>query len=219
MKILEDNGNTLIVADIFDGVPECMRGSDIVFTDVPYNQSLLTNYSLREASVISDKNNMEYNMFVDVLISSIKTVHPKHAFIEVGKENLSTFIEELKNVYKYVTFYNSTYYHNSKNKSYIVHATDVFKQKRFNEIEDLDEELIVKWICENLEFNKISDFCMGKGMVGYYAYRNNKNFSGMDINGERLSHLPKVIDMIDSGKVDSSKMFAKIKIKEEGRDE
>jgi hypothetical protein len=122
-------------------------------------------------------------------------IKPNILFLEIGKEFLSIFIERCKLIYRYVTFYNSFYYNKKDNKCYIIHATNDFKNKKYKWLEDVDEEKVIKWICENIDFDCIGDLCMGKGLVGKHAYLNNKSFVGIDINPKRLAVL---VDFIKS---------------------
>ena len=92
----------------------------------------------------------------------------------------------MKKLYKHVTFYNSTYYNNSKNLCYIVQGSE----KRLNlKLDGMDEEKIIEFICKNLQYECIGDMCMGRGLVGFNSYLNNKNFVGIELNHKRLSVL------------------------------
>ena len=50
-----------------------------------------------------------------------------------------------------------------------------------------DEENIIEFICENLFFECIGDLCMGKGLVAYYANKNEKAFVGTELSKYRLA--------------------------------
>ena len=119
----------------------------------------------------------------------IDEIKPSVLFIEMGKEYLSDYIVGCKERYKYVTFYNSTYYHNKDRKCYVIHATNIYKKRRYKELEDLDEEDIIKWICKNHNYDCIGDFCMGLGLVGKHAFLNKKSFVGVELNKKRLAVL------------------------------
>lgn len=55
--------------------------------------------------------------------------------------------------------------------------------------EGMDEEDVIAWICENVDFNCIGDLCMGRGLVGKHAFNNNKPFVGTELNKKRLAVL------------------------------
>jgi len=104
---------------------------------------------------------------------------------------------ECKKIYKYVTFYNSTYYNKKENKCYVVHATNNYKKRRFKELEDLDEEEIIKWVTKNIEYKCIGDLCMGKGLVAYYSNLNEKKYVGIELNKKRLAVAVKRITTVN----------------------
>ncbi|MHA1601792.1 MAG: hypothetical protein ACTSUI_02180 [Promethearchaeota archaeon] len=174
------------VYDWLMSMPDFMMRADTIFVDPPWNIGN-TNTFYHKA----DKEHIEIDFikFSKILFQRFEEINPEFLFIEIGKEFLSWYIEECKKRYKYTTFYNSTYYHNKKNKCYIIHATNLFKKRRYKELEDLDEEDIIKWICKNHEYSCIGDLCMGMGLVGKHAYLNNKQFVGIELNKKRLAIL------------------------------
>lgn len=174
------------VHDIFDPLPEFMKKADVIFTDLPYNQSLLTNFSYRENVVLSEDNPVKFDAFVVRLFECIDEIKPKILFLEIGKEYLADLIIECRKRYKYVTFYNSMYYNQKKNKCYIIHATNEFKRKKYP-LDDMDETDIIKWICENVDYDCIGDLCMGRGTVGIWSNANGKPFVGTELNENRLA--------------------------------
>lgn len=207
-----DGLGRIIVHDIFDEVPMLYKEADIIFVDPPWNignvRSFYTKNDLTETPIDN------FKAFYTRVFEVIKEVKPRILFIEIGKEYLSDFISECKKQYKYVTFYNSSYYHNSKNKCYVVHATNNFKLSKFKELEDLDEELIIKWICEHIDYDCILDFCLGKGTLAYYSHINNKNYIGGEFNKKRLSVYLKKMDQLNGNIIKHHKLYSKIKIKE-----
>lgn len=127
-----------------------------------------------------------YEEFYEILFKRIGEIEAKLCFLEIGKEYLADFIKEMKKLYKHVTFYNSTYYNNGKNFCYIVQGSE----KRLNlKLDGMDEEKIIEFICKNIQYECIGDMCMGRGLVGFNSYLNNKNFVGIELNHKRLSVL------------------------------
>lgn len=174
------------VCDWIKELPVFMKEADTIFVDPPWNIGNVNTFYTK-----ADKEHVEINFisFSEILFKRIEQINPKYLFIEMGKEYLSWYIEECKKLYKYVTFYNSTYYNKKENKCYIIHATNIFKKRRYKEVEDLDEEKIIQWICENHDYTCIGDLCMGTGLVGKYAYLNKKKFVGTELNKKRLALL------------------------------
>lgn len=59
----------------------------------------------------------------------------------------------------------------------------------------MDEEKIIEWITQNINYKCIGDFCMGRGLVGYYSNKAGKPFVGIELNKKRLAIL---LDMINN---------------------
>jgi DNA modification methylase len=104
--------------------------------------------------------------------------------LEIGKEYLAVFITKMQEIYKYVTFYNSSYYHKNDNLCYIVRGSRKAKKPK---LDGIDEEDIITWVCENESYTCIGDLCMGRGLVACAAYRTGKKFVGTELNHKRLS--------------------------------
>jgi hypothetical protein len=120
------------------------------------------------------------------LFECIREISPRACYVEVGKEYLAEFILKMKSVFKYVTFYNSTYYHSKDKLCYVIRGSS--KRKKLP-LDNMDEEDIIEWICKNEEYNCIGDLCIGRGLVGINAYKNSKKFVGTELNKKRLSVL------------------------------
>jgi hypothetical protein len=180
------NNSKVMVCDWTETLPEFMKEADTLFIDPPWNTGNMNTFYTK-----ADKEHRSFGFlaFSDTLFNRIDQIEPNYLFIEMGKEHLSYYLEACKKRYKYVTFYNSTYYKKVSNKCYVIHATDDSKRKRYKELEDKDEADIIKWLCENHSYKCIGDLCMGRGLVGKYAYLNNKKFVGTELNKKRLAVL------------------------------
>ena len=175
-----NDGSMLKTHDIFNPLPSFMSQADLVFVDPPWNSiNISTFYTKAEKEFKFD-----FNKFCSRLFQCIKKINPKICYLEIGKENLDRFIIELKKIYKYVTFYNSTYYHKKENKCYIVRGSNKSQKPKLDYI---DEENIIEWVCANEEYSCIADCCMGRGLVALNAFRNGKKFVGTEMNHKRLS--------------------------------
>ena len=51
----------------------------------------------------------------------------------------------------------------------------------------MDEEHVIDYLCQNLDFECVADPCMGLGLVGYYANKYGKRFVGTELNKYRLA--------------------------------
>lgn len=176
-----DNGSMLMVNNIFDGLPVIMKNSDLLFVDPPWNLGNLNTFYTK-----ADRTDYQesFEKFYLKLFDCIKKIEAEICYVEIGKENLHNFIIEMKKIYKYVTFYNSTYYHSKDKLCYVVRGSNKSKKPK---LDGMDEENIIQWICENEDYKCIGDLCMGRGLVAVNAYKNKKRFVGTELNKKRLS--------------------------------
>lgn len=185
--IFED-GSIIQVHNIFDPLPDFMKQADLIFTDPPWNLgNLNTFYTKAERTDYQDS----FEKFYKRLFECIKEINPKICYVEVGKEYLADFIMEMRKLYKYVTFYNSTYYHSKDKLCYVIRGSNKAKKPK---LDGMDEEDIIKWVCANEDYDVIGDLCMGRGLVGLNAFRNGKRFVGTELNHKRLAVLVEAIE-------------------------
>jgi hypothetical protein len=181
--VVFDNRSVVKVHDIFDPLPCFMKQADVIFTDPPWNLGNLNTFYMKAQK---QERHKSFERFYLRLFECIADINPRSCYVEVGKTYLSEFIHEMKKLYKYVTFYNSCYYHRKENICYIVHGS--YKRKKLP-LDYTDEEDAIAWVCENEEYDCIGDLCMGRGLVGVNAYKNGKRFVGTELNHKRLAVL------------------------------
>ena len=177
------NGSCVSVNNIFNQIPEYFMQADLLFVDPPWNKGNLNSFYTKADL---DDYQEDYEPFYRRVFEIISEIKPHTAYVEIGKEYLADYIIEMRKLYKYVTFYNSSYYHNKKNKCYIVRGSNKAKKP---DLDYMDEEDIINWICENENYECICDICIGRGLVASAALRNNKRFVGGELNHKRLSVL------------------------------
>lgn len=175
------DGSKLKCHDIFNPLPEFMLQADLVFVDSPWNKGNLRSFYTKAET---EPPETDYAIFYKRLFSCIKEIGSKTAYCEIGKEYLADFIIEMRKLYKNVTFYNSTYYHSSKNICYIVRGS---QKKKILRLDGMDEEDIIQWVCSNENYECIADLCMGRGLVAVNAAKNKKSFVGTELNPKRLA--------------------------------
>lgn len=181
--VVFDNGSKIKVHDIFDPLPEFMKEADLIFVDPPWNLGNLNSFYTK-----ADRDDYKDSFipFYKRLFECIAEINPRTCYVEIGKKHLADFIIEMRKLYKYVTFYNSTYYHNKDKLCYIVRGSNKFNKPK---LDGMDEEDIIAWVCENEEYDVIGDLCIGRGLVAVEAYKNGKKFVGTELNHKRLSVL------------------------------
>ncbi|WP_286978813.1 hypothetical protein [Aminobacterium sp. UBA5514] len=178
-----DNGSIVKVHDIFNPLPDFMKKSDVIFVDPPWN---LGNLNCFYTKAEKEERQESFTLFYKRLFECIARIRPYSCYVEVGKEYLSEFIQEMKHLYRYVTFYNSSYYHKKGNMCYVIRGS---KKRKKLPLDYIDEEDIISWVCENENYDYIGDLCIGRGLVAVGAYRNAKKFVGTELNHKRLSVL------------------------------
>lgn len=176
-----ENGSRLTTHDIFRPIPNFIRCADMLFVDPPWNKGNLSTFYTK-ANLPHPEDS--YTDFYRRLFQCIYEVSPTICYIEIGKEYLADFIINMREQFKYVTFYNSTYYHNKNNLCYVVRGSNKSSKPK---LDGVDEEDIINWVCANESYSCIGDLCMGRGLVALGAYRAHKQFVGTELNHKRLS--------------------------------
>ena len=181
--IVSIGGGRIKVHNIFDELPEFMLEADCIFCDPPCSRANINAFYTKAGR--SDYQE-SFEPFTNRLFECIRAVSPKQVFIEVFKSNRERFTDELKGIFRTVMEYESFYYNNRKNRCWILHAHNQGCEIR-HEIGGIDEEKAIAYICENVKFDCIGDFCMGQGLVAKYAARFGRRFVGTELNGKRLA--------------------------------
>ena len=196
-KLYDMNGEIKIgtgvvkVHDIYDHVPEFMKNADCIFVDPPCSVGNLKSFYTK-----ADRHDYkdDYDEFLDRLFCYIDTIDPEYLYIEVFASNRDNVIERCKERYQFVDVDDSFYYHNRKNKCWIVRCGHVSAP---GPCKTIDEENYIKWVCEHVDYKCIADPCIGRGLVGWYSNMFGKRFVGTELNEKRLAVL---IDRITTGK-------------------
>ena len=177
------DGSRLVVHDIMSPLPSWMLNADCIVTDSPWNTGNLRSFYTK--ADIDPTYDLRFNSFYQRLFICIADIHPRTCWLEIGKEYLADYIISMRRLYKYVTFYNATYYHRQDNRCYFVRGSQT--THRSIHLDGIDEEDIIAWIGANESADCIGDLCMGRGLVALAAYRNGKRFVGTELNHKRLS--------------------------------
>lgn len=185
------NNSRVAVHDLYDPLPPFMAQADVVFVDIPYNQSLLTNFAMRDEARRSPRNDVRFETFLRRVFECInREVMPNAALIECGKQSVAAVEALMREHYSLVKVYHGTYYHKATSVACVVYGRNSFsKLPSFLPFDGMDEADMVTWLCQNAEFDCIGDLCMGKGLVGREAYKHGRSFVGTELNPARLQVL------------------------------
>ena len=186
------NNSIVQVCDWTISLPEFMKSADALFVDPPWNAGNAKSFYTKAGIYIPG---IDFHAFSSILFQRIFEISPDTVFVEIGKQYIGLYLQSLGGMFKYVTLYNSSYYHRKQNKCYVIHATNSGKLKRHKILEDMDEEDIIKWLCRNHPYQCVGDLCMGRGLVGKHSYLNGRRFVGTELNPKRLAVL---VDFIRS---------------------
>lgn len=176
-----ENGSKIMLNSIANPVPEVMKEADCIFIDPPCSKQNLSSFYTKAEK---EKEFAEYKFFFDRITHYINEINPTRIFIEVFAANESAMRDFLKSKYPYYKEYESTYYHNKKNKCKILFGSQYDENYA---IDGVDEWEAVYEICKNVPYNCILDFCLGQGLVARASFAAGKKFIGGELNRNRAA--------------------------------
>lgn len=184
------------VHNIFDKLPDFMYQADCIFCDPPCSKANINSFYTKAERTDYQE---DYMPFAKRFFECIDEIKPKQLFVEVFASNYDYFLSEIEERYEYIYICKSKYYNSSKNKCWILHGSNNLDDvTKLIDCENQDEAKIIKWICENIEFDCIGDLCMGQGLVGFFANKYGRKFVGTELNKKRLAVL---LNRIEQGKL------------------
>lgn len=166
--------------DITKGVPEFMKVADMIYCDAPWT---LGNVNMFNSKAGRGYMN-DFSEFYVHLFSLIREICPRVCFLEIGKEELSTFKGQLEEIYRHVQVWQVTYY--KKNKSYLIRGSD---SPTDFDYKGLDDEFTPYIAIYNEKPNIVADACTGRGLTAISAFRNGCKFVGTELNARKLAVL------------------------------
>lgn len=175
------NGSKIAIADITKGIPAFLKQADCVFIDPAGSKGVLKAYYTKADKECPVES---FDEFVAYIKQRIREINPDRLFVECFMRNKSALEEMVRELYPCVRVYDATYYHDAKNKAWIIQGT---RQEEKYDFDGMDEWDIVYKMCREVPFRSISDFFMGQGLVAEAAYSAGKPFYGSDMNRNRLA--------------------------------
>lgn len=173
------------VHDIFEPLPNFMKEADCIFSDPPCSLSNINTFYTKADK--EEEQKFSFTPFENRFFECVDEIKPKKLFLEVFKANRDSFIKKCKERYDNVNVYESMYYHSKKNKCWIIVCSN--EELPNYPFEGIDEQNVIEWICQNVDYKCIADPCMGRGLVGFYSNKYNKKFVGTELNKKRLAVL------------------------------
>lgn len=186
------NNSVVAAHDLTQGLPAFMRQADTVFVDPPCSQGNLRSFHTKHGQDLP----YSFAEFKRALFERMDEIEPRTLFVEVFKSNMAIFLEAVQARYPFVEIYDSFYYNRPGNRCWIIHASRA--QDPELPIHDMDETKAIKWICSNLDYDCIGDPCIGRGTVGWHAYKAGKSFVGTELNPKRLAILVDKIRSVEN---------------------
>lgn len=184
--IIEIGTGKLKVHDIFEPLPDFMKEADCIFCDPPCSKANINSFYTK-----ADRTDYQtdYMPFAERFFECIDMIQPKILFVELFNSNVDYFVAHCDERFENIRLFETTYYHNKKNKCYVIAGTNFNGILNELPFDGMDEENVIEWICKNIQYNCIGDLCMGKGLVGWNAFKNDKRFVGTELNKKRLAVL------------------------------
>lgn len=174
------NGSKLSINDLNNGVPSYMKEAQVIFIDPPCSKVNLKSFYTKA----NLDNVPDVIVFYQNIIKAIQTINPSLLVMELFASNKDYFIEWAKQNYPFVKVEESTYYHNKKNRCWLMQAGLVDCNLSF---EGIDEWDAVYKLAKDMPFDCIGDFCIGQGLVAIAAQAAGKKFVGCELNRNRIS--------------------------------
>lgn len=155
---------------------------DILFIDPPWNLGNLNSFYTKAGR--TDHVN-DFEKFYRRLFLCITEIRPKTVYIEIGKQNVDVFAGILTGMYPLIERWTVTYY--KKYPCFILRGS--VQQYKGRDLTGIDEADCIKEIAAHDDYAVIGDLCMGRGLVGYHAFKSGRCFRGIELNKRRLAVL------------------------------
>ncbi len=176
----EGTQSAVMVWDIVTGLPEFMRGADLVYCDPPWNAGNYRAFYTKAGL----KPRGEFLQFVDALFRRIAEIGPRACYLEVGKQSLELFAAKMRELYLHVQRWEVVYY--GEHPSFLLRGGYEQTTADFAGLDDMDTP---EAAMRAETFACVADPCMGRGLTGLTAFRLGKRFVGTELNKRRLAVL------------------------------
>ncbi len=177
-------GTGLVAAhDLRYPLPDFLKTADCLFIDPPWNIGNLKTFYTKAAN---PDYPADFLHFADQLFARVREIAPRSCYIEIGNQHVTEFRMRLYDAgYGYIHGWPVTYY--GKHPCWLLKGARTPHTGR--DFEGVDEARCIELIAQEEEYSVIGDLCMGRGLVGYHAYRAGRQFVGSELNPRRLAVL------------------------------
>jgi hypothetical protein len=173
-------GNSKVsIGDLTKDVHTYMLNADMIYSDPPWTIGNVNMFNSKAGREYINK----FDEFTIPLFKAIALIKAKVCYIEVGKESLELYTNNLHRQYKYIQTWTITYY--KTKECYLIRGSNEgFTDKSF---EGLDDEKTPEIAIKNEHPKIVADFCTGRGLTGIAANNNGVDFVGIELNKRKLA--------------------------------
>lgn len=172
------SGSKVSVADITKSLPSYMLEADMIYTDSPWS---LGNVNMFNSKAGRDYMN-HFSEFYIPLLEHIKNINPKVCFLEIGKQELDTYLNLLKSAFKHVQVWGITYY--GDKECFLIRGGNHRTCHDYSGKDDKDTPLLA---VRNEMPKCVADFCTGRGLTALAAHSCGVRFVGTELNKRKLA--------------------------------
>ena len=178
---IDKNSNSIVsVYNITKDFPEYMLDADMVYCDSPWN---LGNANCFITKASSKEYINSFDEFYNHLFQHIKSIKPYCCYLEIGKQYIGTFKNEMLKIFPSIQTWQITYY--KKNPCFLIRGGHLdYQEFNFENKDDTETPLLA------IKAEKpkcVADLCTGQGLTAIAAYRSNVRFVGTELNKRRLA--------------------------------
>jgi len=172
-------GSKFTVHDIMTDPPPFIWPATMVYCDPPWNIGNVNSFITKNNSV---NYIQKFQQFYLSLFNWVEWVHPDVCYLEIGKQHIGDFQNEMVNIFPSVQTWEITYY--KKNPCYLIRGGIMPAEFDYSGKDDSEMPYLA---IQNENCSCIADFCTGRGLTAISAFKQGKQFLGTELNKRRLA--------------------------------
>lgn len=178
-EIWQSGQSKIAVLDIRNPLPAFMQDADMIYCDPPWSKGNANSFVTKAGQ---DTYVSDFKDFMDALFERIAWINPEVCYLEIGKQHVEDFKENLGKIFSIVQAWEITYY--KKKPCYLIRGGTKATRSGFS---GMDEENTPQATIEIENPNCVADLCTGRGLTLLAAHANGKQFVGTELNKRRLA--------------------------------